>query len=150
MVAVQSAPPVLGRVVQTLGCYLIPRSGQRILVGATAEQAGFHSHTTPRGIAFLLREAVATVPVLAGAPIAEVWAGLRPATPDSLPILGSDPEVDGLYYATGHYRNGILLAPITAEAMADVLTGRTPPVPLDAFGPGRFGPADDRAGRAEG
>ncbi|HEY8380425.1 MAG TPA: FAD-dependent oxidoreductase, partial [Nannocystis sp.] len=66
------------------------------------------------------------------------WAGLRPGTPDGRPILGPDPEVDGLFYATGHFRNGILLAPITARLVADVVAGASPQIPLEPFAPDRF------------
>jgi glycine oxidase len=128
----------LGRVVTGPGCYLVPRDGGLVLVGATVEEVGFRPGPTPAGIAGLAGAAVRMVPDLGGMPIAEVWSGFRPATPDGLPILGPDPDLAGLYYATGHFRNGILLAPGTAAALADALTGTLPSTPLDAFGPGRF------------
>jgi glycine oxidase len=71
-------------------------------------------------------------------PLVETWAGFRPTTPDGLPIIGKDPDVSGLLYATGHFRNGILLTPITAAAIADLIQDVTPPVDLDAFSASRF------------
>ncbi|MBI4543999.1 MAG: glycine oxidase ThiO [Gemmatimonadetes bacterium] len=138
MAALETVPPLLERVVLTPGCYLIPRAGGRLLVGATVEQAGFRCHPTPAGIRGLLDYSMEAVPELAAAPLVEIWAGLRPGTPDDLPILGPDPDVRGLYYATGHFRNGILLAAITAELLADAIMGAQPALPLSAFGPGRF------------
>lgn len=137
MLAVETIPPVLRRVVLTPGCYLIPRAG-RVIVGATMERVGFRSYPTPAGVHSLLDAAVQAVPALAQAPLLEVWAGLRPGTPDDLPILGPDPAADGLFYATGHFRNGVLLAPVTADILADLVTGETPELELAAFGPERF------------
>jgi glycine oxidase len=78
------------------------------------------------------------VPAIADMPLVETWAGFRPATPDGLPIIGEDPDVSGLLYATGHFRNGILLTPVTAAAIADIIQEATPPVDLDAFSMSRF------------
>jgi glycine oxidase len=135
-------PPPLTRSVVTPDCYIVARADGRILIGSTMEHAGFRAHPTAAGIARLLAGALAAVPSLADAPLAGAWAGLRPGTPDELPILGPDPEVEGLVYATGHFRNGILLAPITAEIVADVIAGRTPSQPLAPFRPERFEPPD--------
>lgn len=138
MVALQSVPPALGRVVLVGTHYLIPRVSGRILVGATVECAGYRPHITPAGVGSLLATAMQTLPSLADAPLLELWAGLRPGTPDDMPILGADREVEGLFYATGHFRNGILLAPITAEVLADEMTGQASAFPLEAFSIGRF------------
>ncbi len=116
--------------------YLVPRSDGRVLVGATAERAGFRKEVTASGVATLLSAAVALAPSLASARLSNAWAGLRPGTPDGLPILGESP-VAGLYLATGHFRNGILLAPITALRLADLLTGAGAP-DLAPFAPERF------------
>ncbi|HYH79567.1 MAG TPA: FAD-dependent oxidoreductase, partial [Longimicrobium sp.] len=91
--------------------------------GATAEGVGFAKMVTAGGILSLLAPALELIPTLRNAPLAESWSGLRPGTPDGLPILGADPDVAGLFYATGHYRNGILLAPITADLLAEALLG---------------------------
>ena len=109
-----------------------------ILVGATAEWAGFDKRTTAAALERLLRAALSLVPELESAAFIRAWAGLRPGTPDNLPILGHDPFWKGLIHATGHYRNGILLSGITARLIAElVVQGRTS-FPLDAFSPGRF------------
>ena len=81
------------------------------------------------------------LPGLEDAPVVETWAGLRPGTPDERPILGPDPEVSGLFYATGHYRNGILLTPITAELVAAAVLGAAPADAFDGFAPDRFNEA---------
>jgi glycine oxidase len=138
MFAVDGLEPLLEHVIEAPGCYLIPRESGRIVVGATAEHVDFAPGPTPGGIAMLLHAAVRAVPVLADLPLAETWAGFRPGTPDDLPILGADPAVRGVYYATGHYRNGVLLAPVTAEIIAAIVTGGTAPLPIAAFRPDRF------------
>ncbi len=118
--------------------YLIPRSDGRLLVGATVEEAGFDKRTDPATLQSQLRKATALVPKLAEAKILEDWAGLRPGTPDNLPILGAT-ATPGYYVATGHFRDGILLAPITARVMADLVEGRDPGYDLSPFSPSRFG-----------
>lgn len=119
-------------------CYLIPRSGGRVLIGATVEHDGFEPPPTDQPLRDLHAAALELVPSLAGAPIIETWFGFRPRTPDDLPILGPDPEMPGIVYATGHYRNGILLAPITAELIARVVE-RNDVSELRDFGIDRFG-----------
>lgn len=141
MIAVRAMPPVPRHVIEHGRGYLIPRGSGRLLIGATAERAGFRAEATAGGVAELLPAAIAVVPALAEAPILESWAGLRPGTPDDLPILGEDDELPGLVYATGHFRNGILLAPITAELIADLMTDGEPALPLEPFAPGRFAAA---------
>jgi len=117
--------------------YLVPRNDGRLLVGATVEHAGFEKVTTAAGIGGLLSDAVRMVPSLAGAPVVETWCGLRPDTPDHLPILGPC-DVEGLWFATGHYRNGILLTPATARAIGEwVCEGKTTQ-PVERFTPMRF------------
>jgi glycine oxidase len=126
------------RVVYTDTCYIIPREDGRLLVGATVEDVGFRKGATPRGIGTLMEAAAAVLPMVADLPLVETWAGFRPMAPDALPILGPDPSLEGLYYATGHFRNGILLAPITAAVVADLVTGRPPAFPLEPFAVDRF------------
>lgn len=127
----------LKHVIRTPEVYLIPRSDGRILVGATVEEAGFDKRTDPATIQRLHRAALALVPELKNAKILEDWAGLRPGTPDALPILGAT-ATSGYYVATGHFRDGILLAPITAQILADVMNGADPGYDLTPFSPARF------------
>ena len=117
--------------------YLVPRRDGRIIVGATSEEVGFAPGNTPSGIQKLLSAAIRLYPALQDYPIQECWWGFRPATPDELPILGASPY-QNLTLATGHYRNGILLAPITGVTIADrVLHQKSDPL-LDAFHWSRF------------
>lgn len=128
---------LLNHVIRTPEVYLIPRSDGRILVGATVEEAGFDKRTDLATIQRLHHAALGLVPELRNAKIHGDWAGLRPGTPDGLPILGATPT-PGYFVATGHFRDGILLAPITARVMAQVIAGRQPDCNLDAFSPSRF------------
>jgi len=128
---------LLKHVVRSPKAYLIPRSDGRLLVGATVEEAGFDKRTVPETIQKLHKAALELVPKLAGARILEDWAGLRPGTPDGLPILGTT-ATPGYYVATGHFRDGILLAPVTARVMTDVIEGRSPEYDLSAFSASRF------------
>jgi len=118
--------------------YIVPRSDGRILVGTTVEEAGFDKRTDVATIQRLHRAAIAMVPELKSARILEDWAGLRPGTPDALPILGAT-GMPGYYVATGHFRDGILLAPVTAQVMAQVIEGKPPDFDLSAFSAERFG-----------
>jgi glycine oxidase len=124
-------------VIRSPKAYLIPRSDGRLLVGATVEEAGFDKRTDPDTIQRLHKAALELVPKLAEARILEDWAGLRPGTPDSLPILGAT-ATQGYYVATGHFRDGILLAPITAHVMSGVMDGVNPQYDLASFSPARF------------
>jgi glycine oxidase len=134
---VMPAREMLKHVIRTPDVYLIPRSDGRLLIGATVEEAGFDKRTVPETIQRLHRAALTLVPKLADARILEDWAGLRPGTPDALPILGAT-ETAGYYVATGHFRDGILLAPITAQVMADVIEGKNAQYDIAAFSPKRF------------
>jgi glycine oxidase len=128
---------LLKHVIRTSEVYLIPRSDGRILVGTTVEEAGFDKRTDVAVIQRLHRAAIALVPELRNAKILEDWAGLRPGTPDALPILGAT-SMPSYYVATGHFRDGILLAPITARVMAQVIEGDVPDHDLAGFSPARF------------
>jgi glycine oxidase len=128
---------LLRHVVRTPDVYLIPRSDGRLLIGATVEEAGFDKQTHPETIATLRRAALDLVPELANARFVSAWAGLRPGTPDGLPILGAT-STPGYFVATGHFRDGILLAPVTARVMAQVISGRTAELDLRAFAAARF------------
>jgi glycine oxidase len=139
--AADAASDRVARIVETADCYLVPRE-ERLLVGATVEEVGWRQGPTPAGLAMLAAAAARVVPATAEAAIVESWAGFRPGTPDDLPILGRDPDMPDVLYATGHFRNGILLAPITAAAIADLLTGRAAVADLAPFGVARFRSTD--------
>jgi glycine oxidase len=124
-------------VIHTTDGYLVPRAGA-LIVGATNEEAGFECAVTPRGLAALRAIATRAIPVLGHASVVDHWAGLRPVTPDGLPILGKDPMLPALFYACGYSRNGILLAPWAAEQLAPLLAGGAAPASLDAFSVSRF------------
>jgi glycine oxidase len=117
--------------------YLSPRDDGRVIVGSTQERAGFHKAVTVRGVRGLLDGAVELVPGLAEAEIARTWSGFRPRAPDGAPLLGPG-HARGLFVATGHFRNGILLAPITGEIIAALVLGGAPPIDLTPFAPQRF------------
>jgi glycine oxidase len=106
-------------------------------VGATVEERGFDTRVTAGGVYELLREAYRALPDVAELELADAVAGLRPCTPDNAPLIGPS-ELDGLVLATGHFRNGILLAPATADAVVALLVEEVPPVELGAFSPARF------------
>jgi glycine oxidase len=128
---------LLRHVVFTPDVYLVPRADGRLLVGATVEERGFDTTVTAAGVRTLLDGALRTVPALGDAPLADAWAGVRPATPDGAPILG--PLTDRVVAAAGHGRNGILLTPITAEVIAELALGGTLPPWAWAFRAERFG-----------
>jgi glycine oxidase len=118
--------------------YVVPRRDGRLLAGSTSERAGFDKSVTEDGIKSIKSMAFEIAPGLASAPLVDAWAGFRPHAPDDLPVIGADPEVEGLFYATGHYRNGILLAPVTARMIADGIIGGPDSGSLKTFSPNRF------------
>ncbi|HTS12212.1 MAG TPA: glycine oxidase ThiO [Candidatus Limnocylindrales bacterium] len=137
MLALCPTGPGPARVLRSEKGYLVPRPDGRVIAGSTLEDAGFEKAVTPDGAQKILRAALELVPSLAAAEIVEKWAGLRPGTPDDLPILGPT-EIRGLSVATGHYRNGILLAPVTAKLVAEwITTGRAAPG-IETFSPLRL------------
>ncbi|MEA5535421.1 glycine oxidase ThiO [Crocosphaera sp. XPORK-15E] len=130
-------PYTLQRVLYGPQTYLVPRQNGRLIIGATSEDVGWTPHNTPQGIETLIKRATRLYPKIADWPIEEFWWGYRPGTPDELPILGQY-GCDNLILATGHYRNGILLAPVTASMIADlVINQKTDPL-LDNFKGDRF------------
>lgn len=131
-------PLRVGRTLESSEGYLVPRDDGSVLAGSTEERAGFEAVTSARGVARILEGALRLLPGLGEHPVAEAWAGLRPGTPDRLPILGPDPDRPGLLYATGHFRNGVLLAPETAEIVARLVAGEDPELDLSPFRPDRF------------
>ncbi len=137
MVQLQTRLPLFSHVLFSDKGYVIPRADGRVIVGSTLEFAGFEKHVTAEGLHRILSLAMEICPALASAPVQETWAGLRPYTDDHLPILGAGP-LPGLFLATGHFRNGILLAPITAKLLAQAVLGETPSVDLAPFRFDRF------------
>lgn len=121
------------RLLKSTGGYLVPRTDGRVVVGSTMDMAGFDKRVTAKGALKLLRAALDLVPSLDSAELVRSWSGLRPWTADQLPFLGPSPT-PGLFFATGHFRNGILLAPITARLVTQSLLGQTPEVDLTPFG----------------
>lgn len=147
MLALRPDRPSLRRVLRSEHCYLVPRNNGCIAVGSTLEDAGFEKRVTPSGISHLLNSALELCPDLAGAELVETWSGLRPGSPDDLPILGPA-GCDGLLIATGHYRNGILLAPITASLVRDWIVRGQPSFDVSAFSPLRFADMESKANAA--
>ena len=138
MICLESKPQLTRHVLYSPRGYLVPRQDGRLLAGSTSENAGFAKRVTAGGISSILRNALEISPAIATLPVVDTWAGLRPRPADGLPVLGACGEIDGLFYATGHYRNGILLAPLTAELITEaVVTGVTSPL-LAPFSPDRF------------
>ncbi|CDN15172.1 Glycine oxidase ThiO / Thiazole biosynthesis protein ThiG [Richelia intracellularis] len=136
-VAENGSKSPLKRILFGENTYIVPRKDGRIIVGATSEDVGFTPHNTPKGIQSLLASAICLYPQLQDYPIEEFWWGFRPATPDELPIIGKS-HCDNLTFATGHYRNGILLAPITAKLIADLICEQISDSLLENFHYSRF------------
>ena len=137
MVALRAEDLEIGRVLWSEHIYLVPRNDGRILAGATVEYAGFDKRTTAGGIEKILSAAIELAPGLVNARIEETWAGLRPDSPDHLPILGPT-DLDGLLIATGHFRSGMLLTPITARLIREWITEQRVSLDWDRFSPLRF------------
>jgi glycine oxidase len=134
------AAPLLNHVIWGPGIYLVPRRDGRLIAGATVEEKGFDTTLTAGGLLTLLEAAWRAVPAIEDLPIDEMWVGHRPGSRDDAPILGPGP-LDGLIYATGHHRNGILLAPVTADAIARLVVDGTLDPAIRPFGIERFTPA---------
>ena len=143
IVEVRMAGRPLETVVSSEKVYLVPRPDGTVLLGSTMERVGFHKEVTAGAVARLLEGAERLLPEIGSARFVNAWAGLRPGTPDGSPLLGST-WIDGLVFATGHFRNGILLAPSTARSIADLVTGRSPE-PLSPFSIERFAGLPSRA-----
>jgi glycine oxidase len=133
-----TAAPLLNHVVWAPGAYLVPRRDGRLLVGATVEEKGFDTSLTAGGVLTLLEAAWRAVPAVEELPIEEMWVGHRPGSRDDAPILGAGP-IEGLIYATGHHRNGILLTPVTADAIARLVLDAEAEPAIRPFGIERFG-----------
>ena len=124
----------LTRVVRTPRCYLLARDDGTVVLGATVEEQGFDTTVTADGVYRLLEAAWEVLPEVAELELVQARAGLRPGTPDNAPVMGRG-ELEGLVWATGHWRNGVLLAPLSGDLVADLLTGGSAPAALD---PARF------------
>jgi glycine oxidase len=129
--------PLCSRNVRGLEVYVVPRGDGRVVVGATVEEQGFDTTVTAGAVHDLLRAALELLPEVAELELAETVVGLRPGSPDNAPMLGPAGP-DGLVVATGHYRNGILLTPVTADAIAELLASGRVPELIAPFGPERF------------
>ena len=131
-------PPLARHVIYSPRGYLVPRRDGRLLAGSTTEEAGFVKEVTAAGLASIREHALEIVPGVAELQLVDSWAGLRPRAPDELPVLGKAGETEGLVFATGHYRNGILLAPLTGELIAALIADNVVATELQAFAPDRF------------
>jgi glycine/D-amino acid oxidase-like deaminating enzyme len=138
-----SARPLLHHPIMGQDVYIVPRD-REIVIGATAEHVGFDTTVNPERIQSLRRSACEICPALADLPVSRAWAGIRPATPDMLPIIGRDPDVPQLLYACGHSKNGILLAPATARAITEIVTGNGNSLDASEFSISRFDPGARR------
>ena len=138
--------PIAGRVIGTPEVYVVPRADGRVVVGATVEERGADTTVTAGGVFELLRSAYEVLPGIAELELLETAAGLRPAAPDNMPIVGGG-ALRGLVWATAHWRNGILLAPPTADAVVAIVSGEPLPDLFRPFAPERF---SDRTAVAEG
>lgn len=138
MLLFETQPPLISSIIIHEGHYLIPRADGRLIVGSTTIERGFDKRVLAGAIAELLAAAIGMVPAIANCAWSQAWAGLRPATPDRLPYLGRPKGVDGLILATGHYRNGLSLAPVTAAIVRELLTDQAPSVDLSPFRPDRL------------
>ena len=137
MIAVKGGDVRLSRVLHSRGVYVVPRRDGRIMIGATVEYVGYKRGVTAGAINSLLAAAIELAPGIAGCEIIETWCGFRPDTPDHLPVIGTTP-IENLFIATGHFRNGILLAPITAGIVTEMINCKTMPEGVKRFGWERF------------
>lgn len=149
MLAVHSNEISLRRVLRSDRGYLVPRHEGRIVAGSTLEDVGFDKSITAGGIRKILDAAIELAPKIADAQIIETWAGLRPGSPDNLPIIGPT-DIEGLFIATGHYRNGILLAPVTAKIVRDWVRSGKMPASTEIFSPLRFAGKNLQTNAAKG
>jgi glycine oxidase len=140
MLCFDAKPALTRHVIHSPRGYLVPRRDGRLLAGSTTETAGFAKEVTAKGLESIRTRALEIVPGVAGLTLVDSWAGLRPRAPDDLPVLGKSNETDGLFFATGHYRNGILLAPLTGELIAALIAHNVVAEELHTFAPDRFAP----------
>lgn len=139
MVCTETLPHLLSSCLSTTDCYLAQKRHGEVIIGSTTEEAGFDTSVTAAAIGSLAAGAVRAVPRLAGVPVKRVWSGLRPGSPDELPILGPVESLSGLLLACGHFRTGILNAPLTGLLLAGLIAGDPPAHPIEPFLLSRFG-----------
>jgi glycine oxidase len=137
MVVARLEPPALRHVVYGTAAYAIPRPSGEHIIGSTVEFVGFDRQVTVEGMTGILQAITRLVPAIHEAAMVASWACLRPAAPDGLPLLGRAPSRPGLVIATGHFRNGILLAPITGKIIAELIVDGEPSISLEPFRPDR-------------
>jgi glycine oxidase len=138
MLCLDARPQIARHVIYSSRGYLVPRRDGRVLAGSTVEHVGFERSVTDEGVDAIKSMALEIAPGLAALPMIDSWAGFRPRAPDGLPVIGTCEGIEGLFYATGHYRNGILLAPITGKVIADAIVDGVMRAGLNAFSPDRF------------
>ncbi|MFN2533109.1 MAG: glycine oxidase ThiO [Pyrinomonadaceae bacterium] len=138
MLCFDAQPRVNLHVIYSPRGYIVPRRDGRLLVGSTSEQAGFAKNVTAAGINSMVTNALEISRAIGGLPLRESWAGLRPRASDGLPVIGPYGGIDGVFCATGHYRNGILLAPITGELIAEAIVNNSTSTLIVPFSPNRF------------
>ena len=138
MLCFNAQPQIFNHVIYSPRGYLVPRRDGRLLAGSTSEHVGFDKRVTGKGMQSIQSMAFEIAPCLEDLDVVDSWAGLRPRSEDNFPVLGPDPEIAGLFHATGHYRNGILLAPITAELMAELIINGGTSSLFESFSPDRF------------
>jgi len=125
------------RIIYSKQAYLIPTPRGEAILGTTTELVGYDKRSTLAGLGTILAGVSVLVPAIGSATLLRAWAGLRPHTPDELPLLGRHPRIEGLILATGHHRNGILLGPLTGRLVQELILGMPPSIPLDPFRPDR-------------
>ncbi|MDT5122066.1 MAG: glycine oxidase [Acidobacteriota bacterium] len=138
MLCFEMNPRLARHVIYSPRGYIVPRLDGRLLIGSTTERAGFNKRVTAGGINAITTHALEIAPAIENLTLVDSWAGLRPVASDELPVMGACADVHGLFYATAHYRNGILLAPLTGELIAEQITTKITPPMLRAFSPDRF------------
>jgi len=138
IVLTETLPPLLHSCLSTSACYLSQKEHGEVLIGSTTERAGFDTSVTPAAIQSLCRGAMRAVPLLAQVMVKRCWAGLRPGTPDELPVLGPASGLTGYLNAAGGFRTGIVASPLTGEVVAQLATGERPTLPVEPFLMRRF------------
>jgi glycine oxidase len=138
MLCFEANPQIARHIIYSPRGYIVPRRDGRLLAGSTTEYAGFDKRVTAEGVHSILVAALEISRKIQSLALTAVWAGLRPCASDNLPVLGPCAEIEGLFYATGHYRNGILLAPITGELIAQAIVENRVSSWLSTFSPDRF------------
>ncbi|MBM7573598.1 glycine oxidase ThiO [Aquibacillus albus] len=131
--AVKTHYPFIHRTIFTKECYIVPKKGGELIVGATMKSHTFDQNVSLQGISKLMNKAQQILPIIADTTVDRFWSGIRPMTHDETPYLGEHPDLERLFFATGHYRNGILLSPITGKLMAELITDKSPSFDLSPF-----------------